>query len=45
MLIVGDTEAAAGTVSIRDRAGVKRDAVPVQELVDELLSVNRTRTG
>ncbi len=36
MLVVGDTEAAAGTVSVRDRAGAKRDAVPVDTLVAEL---------
>jgi threonyl-tRNA synthetase len=45
MLIVGDNEAAAGTVSIRDRAGSKRDAVSVDALIDELRAVSTSRTG
>lgn len=45
MLIVGDNEAAAGTVSIRDRTGTKRDAVPVETLIAELVELSRNRAG
>ncbi len=45
MLIVGDHEAASNTVSIRDRAGVKRDGVAVDALVAELVAVSRARSG
>jgi threonyl-tRNA synthetase len=45
MLIVGDNEAAAGTVSIRDRAGAKRDAVTVDALIEELQELSTKRTG
>jgi threonyl-tRNA synthetase len=43
MLIVGDNEAAAGTVSVRLRNGSKRDAVPVDALIAEMLELSRTR--
>jgi len=45
MLIVGDNEAAAGTVSVRERSGEKRDAVPVQEFIGEIARVSRERAG
>jgi threonyl-tRNA synthetase len=45
MLIVGDNEAEAGTISIRDRAGIKRDAVPVDEFIVELVAVSKSRSG
>jgi threonyl-tRNA synthetase len=43
MLIVGDQEAAAGTVSVRLRSGAKWDAVPVDTLIAEMLELSRTR--
>jgi threonyl-tRNA synthetase len=43
MLVVGDHEAADGTVSIRLRSGEKRDAVSVDSLIDELRELTRTR--
>ncbi|MGH2346313.1 MAG: His/Gly/Thr/Pro-type tRNA ligase C-terminal domain-containing protein, partial [Chloroflexota bacterium] len=43
MLVVGDNEAAAGTVSVRDRAGAKRDAVPLDGLVAELADLSARR--
>jgi threonyl-tRNA synthetase len=43
MLIVGDNEAAAGTVSVRQRNGEKRDAVPVDALIAELTELTATR--
>ena len=45
MLIVGDHEAASNTVSIRDRAGNKRDGVDVDALIAELTELTRTRSG
>jgi threonyl-tRNA synthetase len=45
MLIVGDHEAASNTVSIRDRAGNKRDGVDVDALIAELTELSRTRAG
>ncbi len=43
MLVVGDNEAAAGTVSVRDRAGAKRDAVPLDTLIAELKDISARR--
>ncbi|HWE62610.1 MAG TPA: threonine--tRNA ligase [Chloroflexota bacterium] len=43
MLVVGDNEAAAGTVSVRLRSGEKRDAVPVEALIEEIAELTRTR--
>ena len=43
MLIVGDNEAANATVSVRDRAGAKRDAVPVDTLIAELVEQSSSR--
>jgi threonyl-tRNA synthetase len=43
MLVVGDNEAAAGTVSVRLRSGEKREAVPVETLINEIAELNRTR--
>ena len=40
MLVVGDNEAAAGTVSIRQHSGEKRDAVPLDELIAELVDLS-----
>ena len=39
MLVVGDNEAAAGTVSVRQHSGEKRDAVPLDELIAELVDL------
>ena len=44
MLIVGDHEAADATVSVRDRAGIKRDAVTVDDMIAEMLELSRNRT-
>jgi threonyl-tRNA synthetase len=43
MLIVGDNEAAGSTVSVRDRAGAKRDAVAVDTLIAELVQQSTSR--
>jgi threonyl-tRNA synthetase len=43
MLVVGDNEAAGGTVSVRDRTGAKRDAVPLDSLVAELQDLSARR--
>jgi threonyl-tRNA synthetase len=43
MLVVGDNEAAAGTVSVRLRSGEKREAVPVETLINEIAELTRTR--
>ena len=39
MLVVGDNEAAAATVSVRQHSGEKRDAVPLDELIAELVDL------
>ena len=39
MLVVGDNEAAAGTVSVRQHSGEKRDALPLDELIAELVDL------
>ena len=45
MLIVGDQEAAASTVSVRDRAGSKREGVSVETMIAEMTELSRTRAG
>jgi threonyl-tRNA synthetase len=45
MLIVGDNEAAAGTVSVRERNGAKRESVSVGELAAELAAISSRRSG
>ena len=43
MLIVGDNEAANNTASVRDRAGAKRDAAPLDTLIGELVDLSVRR--
>jgi len=43
MLVVGDQEATNQTVSVRDRAGAKRDAVAVDSLIAELADLSARR--
>jgi threonyl-tRNA synthetase len=37
MLVVGDKEAEASTVSVRERSGENRGALPVEEFLAEVL--------
>jgi threonyl-tRNA synthetase len=43
MLVVGDHEAAAGTVSVRERSGAKQDGVQVDSLIGQMTELVRTR--
>jgi threonyl-tRNA synthetase len=42
MLVVGDKEAEAGAVAVRERSGENRGALPVEEFLAE--AVERVRT-
>jgi threonyl-tRNA synthetase len=44
MLIVGEKEAAAGTVSLRKRAGGDQGAVPVEELIEQAKTLIGSRS-
>jgi threonyl-tRNA synthetase len=44
MLVVGEREAADGTVSVRERGEGDTGAVAIAELVDRLAEITRTRT-
>ena len=44
MLVVGEKEAAAGTVSLRKRTGGDQGSVPVQELLGQAQELSRTRS-
>ena len=43
MLVVGDKEAEAGTVSVRTRGGVDLGAMPVDEFAAKITEEIRTR--
>ena len=43
MLVVGDKEAEAGTVSVRTRSGVDEGAMPFEDFLDRALEEIRTK--
>jgi threonyl-tRNA synthetase len=45
MLVLGEREAAQGTVAVREHGGADRGAIPVSELAAELGERNRTRAA
>jgi threonyl-tRNA synthetase len=45
MLVIGEREAADGTLSLREHGGADRGALPIGEIAAELAELNRTRSG